>query len=392
MSLLAGFVTGAGAASLGYLAVHTGRTLLGALALGGRREAERDGEVALAASRLSVPVSIVVPAGGDTAGLADAVRALACLSYPEFEVIVVGCADDGIGAALEGEWTLRPMEFFYRRSLQSAAVQRFLRGGVEDRVAVVELEEGASLSDRLNAGVNIARYRFISVVPPNVRFDADAMLRVLQPALQDPKAIAAVFSHVEDDGAAGADSRVARIHRLQSIAAQLSSKLFPADFGRAIGAHGTVTVWRKDALVDAGGFANASDPILDLGERVQARSGRVICTPQSFGWASTAVPPGSAGSSRSLHRSWPASGWPARIAAISLVVTVLVGTATREMGWIAAFAVLPVLAFGGALINVAALLVKGGGRRSPRSQELRSLLLVSPLEPFVRGSRVAPVR
>lgn len=391
MSLLATVLAGTGAASLSYLAVHAGRPLLGALMLGGRREDARDGELALAASRLSVPVSIVVPAGRETKLVADTVRALAALAYPEFEVIVVGAADDGLAALLETDWHLRPMEFFYRRSLQSAPVQRFLRGGADDRVAVVELEPGASLSDCLNAGVNIARYRFIAVVPAHVRFDADAMLRVLQPALQDPRAIAGVFSHIEDDGTGSAESRVARVHRLQSITAQLSARLFPDDFVRAIGAHGCVTVWRKDALVEAGGFAEVVDPFVDLGTRVQKHSGRVVCTPQPFGWASTTAGDGPAGASGE-RRAISAIVWPARIAAITLSASVLAGAATGAMSWMTPLAVLPVLAFGAALINVAALLVKGGGRRSPQSQELRSLLLVSPLEPFVRASRVVPVR
>ena len=133
------------------------------------------------------------------------------------------------------------------------------RGGDDDRLAVVELESGSSLSDRLNAGVNISRYRFVAVIPPHVRFDREALLRALQPALHDPKAIAGVFSHVEDAGGAGSQSRMARIHRLQSIAAQLSSRLSPDEFAGVVGAHGSVTVWRKDALVQAGGFLNVRD-------------------------------------------------------------------------------------------------------------------------------------
>lgn len=390
MSILETALAGSTVASLAYLAVQTGRSLYGAFTLGGRREDTPDGESALAASRLSVPVSIVVPIDG-WAGLDDVVGALLGLSYPEFEVILVGSTEDGAASHLDAQWKLQPMEFFYRRSLQAAPVTRFLRGGREERLAVVELEASASLSDRLNAGVNIARYRFVAVVPPHVRFDAEALLRLLQPALQDPRAIAGVFSHVEDDGEGSTGSRAARIHRLESIRAQLSSRLFPSDVARSIGTHGCVTVWRKDALVTVGGFANVSHPQIDLAQRIEHGTGRTLCTPQPFGWASTRAQSNVFVAAEKEH-SWPGIDWPVRAAVAVLLASVAVGAATGVMRLTSALAVIPMLAFGAALVNVAALLVKGGGQRSPRSQELRSLLLVSPLEPLVRAASIIPFR
>ena len=50
----------------------------------------------LAVSRFAPGVSILVPAYNESGGLADAVRSLLALDYPEFEVIVVndGSTDD----------------------------------------------------------------------------------------------------------------------------------------------------------------------------------------------------------------------------------------------------------------------------------------------------------
>lgn len=390
MSILETVLAGTSMASLAYLAVHAGRPLYGALTLGGRREDTPESEWALAASRLSVPVSIVVPISG-RAGLDDVRSSLLGLSYPEFEVIFVGSTDDAAASDLDAQWNLQPMEFFYRRSLQSAPVTRILRGSRDERLAVVELEARASLSDRLNAGVNMARYRFVAVVPPHVRFDADALLRLLQPALQDPKAIASVFSHVEDDGVGTARSRAARIQRLDSIRAQLSSRLFPTDVARSIGAHGSVTVWRKDALVSAGGFANVGDPQLDLARRIPRETGRVVCTPQPFGWASTPAQSNVIGVTEKQHFAHRVD-WPVLAGVAVLLASVATGAATGVMRLTSALAVMPLLAFGAALVNVAALLVKGGVQRAPRSQELRSLLLVSPLEPLARASSIIPFR
>ena len=88
MSSLQAFVTITLVAALAYLAVVSLITVVAALRAGGRREDTPESEDTLAASRLTMPVSIIVPVGAaaDVSGL---VHALLDLAYPEFEVIAV---------------------------------------------------------------------------------------------------------------------------------------------------------------------------------------------------------------------------------------------------------------------------------------------------------------
>ena len=92
------------------------------------------------------------------------------LTYPEFEVIVDRrCQSTGIDA-LAKEWQLESREFFYRRTLETAPVRRIFSSLRDARLMVVE-KEPDHRSDALNCGVNLARYRFVAVVPPGVTFD-----------------------------------------------------------------------------------------------------------------------------------------------------------------------------------------------------------------------------
>ena len=75
--------------AIGYLVIVAASAVAGALARGGRRERALDAYEALAVSRFTIPVSLIVPVTGDASSLSRCIRSLLAVSYPEFEVIVV---------------------------------------------------------------------------------------------------------------------------------------------------------------------------------------------------------------------------------------------------------------------------------------------------------------
>ncbi|MEQ1728958.1 MAG: hypothetical protein ABL982_11300, partial [Vicinamibacterales bacterium] len=225
MSSVQMLVTASVLLSLGYLAAVSVVSVVAALRTGGRREDAPDSYDALPASRLTMPVSVVMPAGSSS-GVQTAVQALLGLAYPEFEVIVIVDAPAAHMAALSAEWQLETREFFYRRTLDTAPVRRIFRSLRDPRLMVVEKEPGHR-SDALNCGVNLARYRFVAVVPPNVTFDPAALRRAMAPALRDPVSVVGVGSHIErvPDDRKSAD-REARFQRLRSIRSLMFTRLF----------------------------------------------------------------------------------------------------------------------------------------------------------------------
>ena len=106
-----------------------------------------------------LPVSIVVPAFNEAAGIEQAVRSLASSSYPEFEVIVV---DDG---STDGTAEL---------------VERLELPGVE-----VLWQPNAGKPAALNRGLAAASHEFVVLVDADTVFEPETLERLVQP-LADP--------------------------------------------------------------------------------------------------------------------------------------------------------------------------------------------------------------
>ena len=261
--------------AIAYLAIVATLAIVAALRAGGRREDGSDDHEALAVSRFTIPVSIIVPISRVDASIGRAVSALLNLNYPEYEVIVVmDGAPQASGDDLAG-WQLEAREFFYRKTIETAEVRRIYRSARDPRLMVID-KPATGHSDALNCGVNVARYRYFMSVDPEVLFDRDSLLRVMTAALRDPANVLGVSNHVER-GAADAGGFAARMmsffQRLASARSLMDSRLAWRYLGAGLGPTGAVVVWRRDAVIALSGFLEAAaDPELDMMFRLQTRS------------------------------------------------------------------------------------------------------------------------
>lgn len=404
--------------ALAYLAAGAVATVVGALRAGGRRDDALDGHEAVAASRLTVPVSIIVPAAAaDAAVIQRTVESLLRLAYPAFEVIVVAEASSGVSGEL-AEWRLEPREFFYRQTVEAGTVQRILRSQEDNRLMVVEKDAGPR-SDALNTGVNLARFRFVAVVPADVTFDDGALLRAMSPALRDPAAVVAVSSHVERVEPRVASTAESRCQRLQSLRALMMTRLFWAQRSHALAPEDAVFIWRRDALVQANGFSRwAASPDADMTFRLQctgsADERRAVRNQVPFGQAPTLPAPVAAVRTSVRQRSalqmlltWAPSATRALRGGFGLflrseVLTPLAqgwivaasigGVAAGWFAWPTAVLSITTLAFGLGAVSAAALLIRGAHPGAPGSAELRRLLVAAPAELIWRGPRHALAR
>jgi hypothetical protein len=403
--------------SLGYLIVVAAAAAAAALARGGRRERAVDAYEALAVSRFTIPVSIVVPVVDDSAPLAASIAALLGLNYPELEVIVV--ADPMAEAsmhALKTEWSLEPKELFYRRMLATGPVRRIYSSQRDGRLTVVE-KAAAGRADALNCGSNLARFRYVVTVAPGVVCDADALLRLMSPALRDPAAVLAVTSYVErtpggSESAAPPEGEWTRAwddyQRLASIRSWMMSRLAWHQRRCGLPPVDAVAAWRRDAVLELGGFSlTAADAELDLLVRLQIshpdRAGRVVRTSEVFGHAGTVTVGRAAGIAGRRQRAVleairrlrkTAGANPARRAMVPVlavelltpaaqaiaVAFVLGGAVAGVVDWSSPLLLLLMLTFGYGLISASALLLRGGTPGAPSRTDLRRLLVRAPLE------------
>jgi hypothetical protein len=402
--------------ALGYLVIMAAAAVAGAIARGGRRERAVDAYEALAVSRFTIPVSVILPMTGDGSRTSATIEALLGLNYPELEVVVV--ADATAGEAVETlrrAWSLTPREFFYRRTLETSPVQRIFGSGRDHRLVVVE-KAAAGRADALNCGANLARYRYIVSMSPDVTFDRDALLRLMAPALRDPGAVMAVTSYVELQGAhaprlgrddwtkAGDDYQ-----RLASIRSWMASRLAWHQLRCGLPPRDGVAAWRRDAVLELGGFSlGAADAELDLLVRMQVADterapGRVVRTSEVFG-CTAAVPLVEAAARahrrqraviealrtfRAMSGHDRARRTMMRVMLVELLTpaaqavamsVILLAAAAGWVGWTAPLLMLLLLTFGYGMASAAALLLRGGTPGAPSGAELKRLLLRAPLE------------
>ena len=401
--------------ALGYLIIVAAAAVAGAIARGGRRERAVDAYEALAVSRFTIPVSVILPVSGDGAEASAAIAALLTLNYPEIEVVAVVDSGSPVLETLRREWSLGPKEFFYRRTLETAPVERIFGSERDHRLLVVE-KAAAGRADALNCAANLARFRYVVSIEPGVAFDRDALLRLMAPALRDPGAVLAVTSYIERQG-----EKVARrgtdewtragddYQRLASIRSWMASRLAWHQLRCGLPPLDGVTAWRRDALLELGGFSlRAADPELDLLVRLQTSdtertAGRVVRTSEVFGRMPT-VPVAVAAARahrrqraivqalrtfRAMPGKHPARRTMTRVMLVELltpaaqvvaVAMIVLATGAGWAGWQAPWLTLLLLTFGYGVVSASALLLRGGTPGEPSGAELKRLLLRAPLE------------
>jgi cellulose synthase/poly-beta-1,6-N-acetylglucosamine synthase-like glycosyltransferase len=142
-------------------------------------------------SPLTPPISILLPAYNEEAGIVESVRSLLGLRYPEFEVVVVndGSSDGTIGR-LRAAFDLAPVRKALRAGIPTAPVRGSFSSRRHPELTVVDKENGGK-ADALNCGVNAARYPYVCAIDADAMLEEDALIRVAKPILDDPLRVAA---------------------------------------------------------------------------------------------------------------------------------------------------------------------------------------------------------
>lgn len=268
---------------------------------------------------LSPPVSIVVAAFNEAAGIVDAVRSMALLRYPGLEIIVVndGSTDATLDLLIEA-FGLRRVTTPFRDSIPTAKVRGVYRGTLPVTITVLDKENGGR-ADARNAGVNLARYPYVLFVDADVILEPDALLRLMRPVVEDRERTVAVAGNIRPlNGCSVRYGHVARTH----VPRRLIERFQVLEYLRAFLASrpgwslvnalpiisGAFALYRREAIVDVGGLRHGHlGEDLDLSLRVHRHFRerhipyRIVYAPDAVCWTEV---PSTASSLRRQRIRW----------------------------------------------------------------------------------------
>lgn len=217
---------------------------------------------------LEPPVTVLVPAHDEADSIVASVQALLQLAYPSYEVVVVDDgSQDGTLAALDAAFDLVPFPEAYRVRVPTAAVRGVYRSRRQPALRVLQKEQGGK-ADALNAGLNAARYPLVCGIDADSVLQRDSLQRVVQPFLDDPRTVAAGGTVRVVNGCTVRDgfieqvrpprSWLARVQAVEYLRAFLFGRLGWSPLNALLVISGAFGVFRKEAVVEAGGWRHGT--------------------------------------------------------------------------------------------------------------------------------------
>lgn len=254
----------------------------------------------LASSRATVPVSVIIPAYNEQVSVIAAVETALASEHPEFEVILVndGSTDDTMAIAIE-RFELEVRDVFHPRPLETKPVRRVYQSRRHPNLWAIDKENG-SQADAYNAGVNLARYRYIVQVDSDCVLDREALLRTMRVVNHDPGRIVGIGGQVRPgNGMRLEDGRmvptgerkplVVRFQEIEYLGVFLAQRPAWSELNAVPVVAGGYGAWRKDLLIELGGYSTElTHPDIEITQAAHDRL-RTEGTPYRVAFAPDAV-------------------------------------------------------------------------------------------------------
>lgn len=257
---------------LAYLVVlHLGYLALDVVALrviGREVEASAAGLLPTAFSGLEPPITLVVPAYNEEATIAASVWSLLQLEYPSFEIVVVNDGSrDRTLEVLVAEFGLRPFPEAYHAVLPTRPVRGLYRAARFPALRVIDKENGGK-ADALNAGINASHSPLVCVVDADSVLQRDSLQRIVRPMMEDPRVVAVGGTIRLANGCRVSEGFLdtvdlprgwlARLQVVEYLRSFLFGRLGWSPMNALLIISGAFGVFRKEAVVEAGGYRTAT--------------------------------------------------------------------------------------------------------------------------------------
>ena len=246
-------------------------------------------------------VSICIPAYNEAATIAESVRSMLQIDYPDFEIIVVNDGSkDRTVEVLKREFGLQPFVQAYRRTLPVKPLRGIYRSAKHPQLLVIDKDNGGR-SDAVNAATNAARHGLVCIVDADSVLERDSLKRVVRPFIEDPLTVACGGTVRISNGcqiSRGYLERVdvatnwlARIQILEYLRGFHNGRIGWAPMNALLIISGAFGVFRRTTLVAVGGFSTGTigeDMELTMRlhrfHRMSGRAYRIAFVPEAVCW------------------------------------------------------------------------------------------------------------
>lgn len=142
------------------------------------------------------PVSILVPAYNEAAGIIESVRSLLSLKYPQTEIIVIndGSTDDTLSMMID-HFQMERIEKVIRQQLPTEPIKAIYQSTIIPHLLLVDKWNGGK-ADALNVGLNVSRYPYFCSVDGDSILESDALLKVMKPIIESNEEVIASGGNV----------------------------------------------------------------------------------------------------------------------------------------------------------------------------------------------------
>jgi cellulose synthase/poly-beta-1,6-N-acetylglucosamine synthase-like glycosyltransferase len=249
-------------------------------------------------------ITMLVPAYNEATTIEPSLRALLTLDYADLEVVVVDDGStDGTVDLMVDAFDLIEVQPIHHRHLATERVETIYRSRRFPHLVIATKSNGGK-SDALNAALNLATGELVCAVDADTIIEHDALPRLVRPFVRSDDVVAAGATVRVANGCAIRFGRIVDerppnrplggIQAMEYLRSFLFGRLGWNRLGGNLVISGACGLFRRDALIDSGGYADTVGEDMELIVRLrrlgyeQNRPSRIEFVPDPVAW--TEVP------------------------------------------------------------------------------------------------------